>query len=100
MRTRDVDWTQIDDSVREALKNHPSLTRYVVALPCDLTDRSGAAAKGRTGWKHWEAHRKKWLALAGRRRSRIKFVPWTASDLRDRLVAPSGCRPAPLLVWK
>src|SRR4051812_28527821 len=39
-RAKDIDWAQIDDSVYEALRNHPSLTRYVIAIPCDLTNRS------------------------------------------------------------
>ena len=64
-RTRDIDWAQIDHSVYEALKNHPSLKRYVIAIPCDLTDRTGATGKGRTGWQHWEAHKKSGLRNIG-----------------------------------
>jgi hypothetical protein len=89
-RSRDIDWTQFDSSVREALKNHPTLTRYVIAVPCDLTDRSGAIGKGRTGWHHWEAHQTKWHAWSRRLRSNVEFVPWTASDLRDLLIKPSA----------
>jgi hypothetical protein len=89
-RAKDIDWAQIDDSVYEALKNHPSLTRYVIAIPCDLTDRSGATGKGRTGWQHWEAHKRKWLARSRRRHPRIDFLAWTAFELRNLLVAPSA----------
>jgi hypothetical protein len=87
-RTKEINWAQIDDSVYEALKNHPTLTRYVVAIPCDLTDRSGASGKGRTGWQHWETHKRKWLSRRAQRRPKIDFVIWTAFELRNALIAP------------
>ena len=82
-RARDIDWAQIDDSVYQALRNHPSLTRYVIAIPCDLTDRSGATGKGRTGWEHWETHKRKWLARSRRRHPKIDFLAWTAFELQN-----------------
>jgi hypothetical protein len=90
-RTREIDWAQIDESVEQALKIHPTLTKYIVALPCNLTDRRGTTGKGKTGWELWEDHvaawKRKWLLPAGRQ---IKFVPWTAFELNDRLTALSG----------
>jgi hypothetical protein len=50
-RSRDIDWAKIDASVEQALKTHPTLTKYIVALPCNLTDRRGTAGKGKTGWE-------------------------------------------------
>jgi len=41
LRCGDIDWIQIDKSVTQALTSHTELECYVVALPCDLTDRSG-----------------------------------------------------------
>ena len=87
-RARDIKWAQI--AVYEALKNHPTLTRYVIAIPCDLTDRSGATGRGRTGWQHWEAHKRKWLARYRRRRPGIDFLVWTAFELRDLLISTSA----------
>ena len=88
-RTRDIDWTQIDDSVERALQVHPTLTTYVVALPCNLTDRR-SSKKGKTGWELWDEHRAswtaKWLAPIGRH---VDFVVWTASELQGKLIAPT-----------
>lgn len=39
LRTREIDWEQIDRSVQQALLTHPTLVEYVVALPCNLTDQ-------------------------------------------------------------
>src|SRR5271166_1708523 len=50
LRANDIDWRQIDDSVNQALTTHPTLGKYVVALACDLTDRSGTKRQGKTGW--------------------------------------------------
>jgi hypothetical protein len=90
-RTRDIDWAQIDDSVQQALKTHPTLTKYIIALPCNLTDRRGTTRKGKTGWELWDDHVIAWKRKrplpAGRQ---IEFVPWTAFELDDRLTALSG----------
>lgn len=86
-----VDWPKIDDSVQQALKSHAGLQRYVIAIPCDLTDRSGAHGKGKKGWEHWDAHKTAWEKLcsdAGR--TPVEFVPWTASDLTDKLMRTSA----------
>jgi len=48
-RSGDIDWTQIDKSVAAALANHRKLSRYVIAVPCDFTDRTGATGRGKTG---------------------------------------------------
>jgi hypothetical protein len=90
-RTSEIDWAQIDESVEQARKTHPTITKYVIALPCNLTDRRGTKGKGKTGWDLWEDHaaawKRKWLLGAGRQ---VEFVPWTAFDLNDQLTALSG----------
>ncbi|WP_340539961.1 ATP-binding protein [Nocardioides sp. GXZ039] len=37
----DVDKAQLDKSVKAALKQHPKLTRYTIAIPADPTGRTG-----------------------------------------------------------
>lgn len=86
LATKEIDWSQIDKSVQTALKQHPKLTRYVIAIACDLTDRSGQAGRGKTGWEHWKTHKLKWERLAETRRMIVDFIPWTKSDLADRLI--------------
>jgi hypothetical protein len=86
LRSGDIDWKQLDKSVTQALAVHPELECYVVALPCDLTDRAGKKRHGQTGWEHWDAHIKKWkkeAAAAGIKK--IKFQPWSKSEIIARL---------------
>lgn len=87
-RARDIDWAQIDESVQQALDTHPTLEKYVIAIPCDLTDRRGSKSKGMTGWENWDSRRGKWqrhrLTTAGKP---VQFTPWTAFELRDKLSA-------------
>lgn len=88
-RAGSIDWAQIDESVEQAIKTHPTLTKYVVALACDLTDKSGVKGRGATGWEHWQARVAKWNAhRAELGQEDIDFVVWPASELSDRLTTP------------
>ena len=82
-RTRDIKWGQIDKSVRQAIQTHPELTRYIVAIPCDLTDKTGEKDKN-TGRKKWNEHVAKWkneAANAGIKN--LEFDFWGKSELLD-----------------
>lgn len=89
LKSCEIDWANIDESVEQALAIHPALTKYVVALPCDLTDKTGRQGKGKTGWEHWATHKAKWekLVPVGKK---VEFVAWTASVLTDRLIRPNA----------
>ncbi|WP_180962732.1 ATP-binding protein [Pseudomonas guariconensis] len=89
LKSSEINWANLDGSVRQALKTHPNLTGYVVALPCDLTDRTGKQGTGNTGWEHWNARKAKWEALVPEGR-KVQFVPWTAFELSDRLTHRSA----------
>ena len=49
-------WNQIDESVQNALKNYPKLTKYVICLPLNLSNSGKNSAR-----QKWESHKKKWL---------------------------------------
>ena len=86
LRSGDINWTQIDGSVTQALATHPDLERYVVAFPCDLTGRTGTKGRGKTGWEHWDSRVEKWKDQAHSAEVKnIEFVPWTKSKLISRL---------------
>ena len=89
LRAGDIDWANIDDSVKRALQSHPALTKYVVAIPCDLTDKSGTKGGGKRGWEHWDTHKAKWERLTSPGQN-VEFIMWTASDLTDRLTHPNA----------
>ncbi|MDO6514039.1 NACHT domain-containing NTPase [Neptuniibacter sp. 2_MG-2023] len=81
-RSGDIDWSQIDKSVEQALKTHPELDNYVIAIACDLTEKSGVKRKGMSGWGHWDNNVKKWSKWAlDQGISDIKFTPWTKSEI-------------------
>lgn len=90
LKSGQIDWAQIDESVKQALDTHPTLTRYVVALPCDLTDKKGKKGQGKTGWEHWQEHKKKWEGWATAKGISIAFEAWTASEIVDRLAQPNA----------
>jgi hypothetical protein len=83
LRSSEIDWGQIDQSVAQALKTHPELSNYIIAIPCDLTGRSGAKARGKRGWDHWESHKEGWEALAASLGMTVNFIPWTKSEMID-----------------
>jgi hypothetical protein len=92
LATKDIDWAQIDKSVKVVLAQHPKLTTYTIAIACDLTDRSGKHGKGKTGWEHWETHKSTWQQWAQATGRTVTFRPWTKSELTDRLVASTTNR--------
>ena len=85
LRSGDIDWRQIDKSVKKALLTHPELKEYVIAIPCDLTGRSGAKGRGKTGWDHWGKHKEEWEKTAISKGIRVKFTHWTESELINLL---------------
>jgi len=86
LRCGDISWAQIDKSVTQALVSHPKLERYVIAIPCDLTDKAGVKRQGKTGWEHWDSHVKKWKREAASVGiEKIEFEVWTNSELVARL---------------
>ena len=69
---RDRQWRQIEESIREARKNHPTLKTYYVAVSLDLNPHTV----------------KKWRTLqskARRMRPALQLQWWGASELTDRL---------------
>lgn len=90
VRSGDVDWSAIDKSVEAALNAHPKLTKYCVAVACDLTGPV-PNRRGKSGWEHWKAHHKTWQDSAKNRGMIVEFVPWTASTIDDLLTKPSMC---------
>lgn len=91
LRSGDIDWQQIDESVEQALATHPELDHYVVSMPCDLTAQTGAKGRRKTGWQRWEDRVKKWSdSAANAGNTSLTFEVWTASELLARLT-PTAC---------
>ena len=80
----EIDWTAIDKSVDTALKLHPDLVRYVIALPCDFTGRRRTRGDNVSEgtWGIWNERVAKWESGSARP---VEFTPWTAAELNARL---------------
>ncbi len=85
-RTGEIDWRQVDESVKQALDSHPKLKRYQISFACDLTDQSGKKGRGKRGWEHWDTHKEKWEERATERGMTVEFVAQTKSDICDLLI--------------
>ena len=81
LRAGRINWRQIDDSVRKAIQTHPELTRYVIAIPCDLTGQTGTSPR-RTGWQQWDEHVDKWKTEADEAGiTNLEFEFWGESEI-------------------
>ena len=89
-RAGKIDWQQIDHSVKTALETHPELTKYTIALACCLTGKSGKKGKGKSGWEHWDTHKKKWQDWATKKNCTLDFGIWAASELEELARAKLG----------
>lgn len=90
LKSADINWQKIDESVKAALANHPKLDHYVIAIPCDLTDHTGKSDRGNTGWEHWTTHMTKWEGWASARNRTVTFEPWTLDTLAGFLNDPAN----------
>ncbi|WP_239423868.1 NACHT domain-containing protein [Snodgrassella communis] len=78
-------WKQIDKSVAQALRVHPELTTYIIALPINLTNITNTSKRGQSAWEKWEGKVKEWTAKAKAKGITIKFELWSATDIHDML---------------
>ena len=77
-------WSQIDGSVRTALKKHPEIRRYIVCCPVDLPD--GRSGKGSSARDRWDRYVAKWTGLATDAGVEVEFIYWGSHELLERLV--------------
>ena len=73
--------TQVEKSLNTALEIHPSLTRYVVCFPFDLTGKTNR--KGLSGVEKTDIWREKKISDTKDRQLHIEF--WSASKLLELL---------------
>jgi hypothetical protein len=85
MQLASSQWKQIDKSVAQALRVHPELTTYIIALPINLTNITNTSRRGQSAWEKWEGKVKEWTAKAKAKGITIKFELWSATDIHDML---------------
>lgn len=85
-----IDWGKVDDSVWTALSVHPTIRRYVVAFPCNLTPITARGKKGgkgrpqKSGLEYWGEHVAQWAASY----PDVAFDRWDESELIRQLTLP------------
>lgn len=72
------------DSLTTALRIHPTLTRYVLCFPFDLTGPTGRG--GRSGVEKLEAWRKDQVQKAADQGRPLEIEAWPATELRSLLL--------------
>ncbi|PTO62414.1 ATP-binding protein [Vibrio splendidus] len=80
----DSQWSQMDESVEQALKVHPELQTYVFAIPKDLTPPRGT--KGKSQREKWDERVTKWKGWAEEKSIDLKFELWSETTLKDMLL--------------
>lgn len=72
-------WIQINKSVITTINNHPTLTKYFIAIPIDRPD---AKVEGKTSMlDKWNAKVKTWEAYAAKKGMTISFRFWGSFEL-------------------
>ena len=79
-------WSQIDKSVRTALRSRPRLARYIVCAPVDLP--AGRTGRRKSAIERWNERVQKWQGWATNRGMSVEFVWWGSSELIARLNKP------------
>lgn len=77
---------QIDDSLRTALSNHPTLSEYLVYIPFDLTGRVAKGKRGRSQAERFETWKRKVETEATERDSELTITLCTAEVIRGQLL--------------
>jgi len=72
-------WSQIDKSVKVALKTHPNLKRYYICTPFNKPDPRQKNKKSQMG--KWENYEEKWKKIKD-----IYFIWWGDFQLRGQLI--------------
>lgn len=76
--------TQATDSLNTALRVHPTLKRYVVCFPFDLTGPTGR--RGRTALEKFDEWRQKHQNGVAAQGNQVTIEAWPASRLRELLI--------------
>jgi hypothetical protein len=78
----DKQWLQVDESVRKAIDNHPTLEKYYVAIP---VDRPNGKARGKSMLQKWTDHVTDWEKYALSKKMKVSFEYWGKHELEIRL---------------
>ncbi len=76
------EWSQVEESTKNAIDNHPTLTKYYVAIPVDRPDGKG---RGKSMLQKWNEFVDNWKAYASKKGMNVSFEYWGKHELEVRL---------------
>ena len=76
------EWSQVEESTKNAIDNHPTLAKYYVAIPIDRPDGKG---RGKSMLQKWNEFVEKWKAYALKKGMIVSFEYWGKHELEVRL---------------
>ncbi len=74
-----IQWRQIDQSVKTALEKHPSLTRYFICVPYDRPD--ARIVNQQSALQKWREYVNKWETFVSKHGRQVEFIWWGSSEL-------------------
>ncbi|BCJ98460.1 NACHT domain-containing protein [Anaerocolumna chitinilytica] len=95
-------WSQIDESVQNAIQKHPNIRKYFICVPRDRTDSRRKNKKGEpvvTSLDTWNSYKEKWEKKAIERGNEIEFIYWGKSELVDILQKDDPIYTGKILYW-
>ena len=79
----EIQWRQIDESVKTAIEKHPRLTRLTVCFPIDRSDPH--VEKQKWFMDKWNEHAAKWNNWVSVRQMSVEFDYWGEHEIWERL---------------
>ncbi len=95
------EWSQINESVENAISKHTKLTRYYVCVPRDRTD-SRQTRKGKplkSALDYWNEYVEKWSKLAIEKGMHVEFEYWGKHELTMYLQQDKQQYTGKVLYW-
>lgn len=80
-------WSQVNDSVKTTIDNHPKLTKYYIAIPVDRPDGKG---RGKSMLQKWNDYVASWKEYALSKKMNVSFIYWGKHELEIRLRKPEN----------
>jgi hypothetical protein len=82
----DSQWSQIDDSIKTAIRKHPRLVKYFVCVPYNRPDARVGGQK--SAKEKWDEHVEKWTKWCSDEGISIEFLYLGSHELLEQLSRP------------
>ena len=82
-----TEWNSIKKSLFDAIETHPTLVKYIICIPHNLSD----GRRGKTTQKEtWEKYKNAWVSELSKNNRNIELLLWNSSTLLSKLILPKN----------